>query len=175
MLLYFCFKYFNVSHLQIWFLQRVSYSSWWGRRRQLSCRTRWPGVMTWPNLYPTTSSSPPTTRTWQVPLTTLILALNFSYMINWPEAHLGGIFLSVNLQPVSSPACPLRRCTVSVCCPAAAVWSWTAGRANLQMKSPSLPTASPWQLRSSSRWLHVVLGTPSVGCHTLRLTFHSNF
>ena len=48
-----------------------------------------------------------------------------------------------SLQPVSSPACPLRRCTVSVCCPAAAVWSSTAGRENLQMKSPSSPTASP--------------------------------
>lgn len=60
------------------------------------------------------------------------------------------------LQLVSFLACLLRRCTVSVCCPAAGVWSWTAGRENLQMKSPSSPTASPWRLRFSTRWLHIV-------------------
>lgn len=65
-----------------------------------------------------------------------------------------GIFgdsLSVAPQLVSSLACPLRRCTDSVCCPAADVWSWTAGRANLRTKSPSSPTASLWRPRSSSR------------------------
>lgn len=66
-------------------------------------------------------------------------------------------------QLVSFLVCPLRRCTVSVCCLAAGVWSWTAGRENLQMKSPSSPTASPWPLRSSSRWLHIVSGTSSEG------------
>lgn len=75
------------------------------------------------------------------------------------------VFLCISLQLVSSLACPLQRCTASVCCPAAAVWSWTAGRANLQMKSPSLPTASPWRLRSSSRCLLIVLGTLSVAFH----------
>lgn len=61
----------------------------------------------------------------------------------------------VSTQLVSSLACRHLRCTDSVCWPGAAAWSWTAGRANPQMKSPSLPTASPWRLRSSSRWLYL--------------------
>lgn len=145
-------------HLQVLFLQKVSYISWWGQRHQLSCRTGWPYLRRWPNPYPTTSSSPPTTHTWQVAYTAFFWTHTFQYLINSTSE----VFLSVTLQPVSSRVCPLRRCTVSVCCPAAAVWSWTAGRANLQMKSPSLPMASPWPLRSSSRCLH--------GSHTLHIS-----
>lgn len=72
----------SLVHWQIWFLQRVSCSFWWGLRHQLSCRTTWPSARTWPNPYPTTSSSPPTTHTWQVPYTTHILAHKFSPQIN---------------------------------------------------------------------------------------------
>lgn len=142
---------------QVRFLPRDLCSTWWDRRRQLSCRTVWLSVRRWTTPYRTTSSNRPTTHTWQVAP---------SRGSTFESEHLGlGLFsdcwhfvcLSPPVQLVSSPACPLRRCTASACCRAAAVWSWTAGRANPQMKSPSSPTASPWQLRSSSRWLFVIL------------------
>lgn len=61
------------------------------------------------------------------------------------DKHISRSLMEVlpSLQLVSSPACPPPRCTDSVCWLGVAAWSWTAGRANPQMKSPSLPTASP--------------------------------
>lgn len=47
------------------------------------------------------------------------------------------------LQPASSLAFPRPRCTARCCSLAAAVWSWTAGRASPLMRSPLSPTASP--------------------------------
>lgn len=137
---------------QVSFLLKASWISWWVQRHRWLFWTGWPSGRTWPNPYPTTSSSPPTTRTWQV--AALTPAPRFS-LINRLQVTDDGFFLFLfSPQPVSSLACPRLRCTDSVCWPGAAAWSWTAGRANPRMKSPSLPMASPWRLRSSSRWLH---------------------
>lgn len=51
---------------QVSFLLKASWISWWVQRHQWLCWTGWPSGRTWPNHYLTTSSSPPTTRTWQV-------------------------------------------------------------------------------------------------------------
>ena len=90
-------------------------------------------------------------NSYEVPLILLSICRLTNDMTWFLDTCLETLSLSVALQPVSSPVCPPRRCTDSVCCLAAAVWSWTAGRANLRMKSQSSPTASPWRLRSSSR------------------------
>lgn len=106
------------STTQVWSLQRAFWISWWGPRRPSSCRTTWPSVRTWASLCLTTSSSPLTTRTWQVMYKAFIIRPSY---LSFPEGHVRFYYITMihflaagQFSGVSSPEM-YRQCLLSGC------------------------------------------------------------